>query len=43
MDSIFNLICSVVIMVLLMGFVKDIRGPHAKKKCNYYYFFQQEQ
>ena len=32
MDSIFNLICSVVIMVLLMGFVKDIRGPHLQRK-----------
>ena len=32
MDSIFNLICSVVIMVLLMGFVKVIRGPHLQRK-----------
>ena len=32
MDSIFNLICSVVIMVLLMGFVKDIHGPHVQRK-----------
>ena len=32
MDSIFNLICSVVIMVLLMGCVKDIHGPHVQRK-----------
>ena len=32
MDSFFNLICSVVIMVLLMGFVKDIHGPHVQRK-----------
>ena len=32
MDSIFNLICSFVIMVLLMGFVKDIHGPHVQRK-----------
>ena len=43
MDSIFNLIYSFVIMVLLMGLVKHICGPHVQRKgCNYYDYFQQE-
>ena len=35
MDSIFNFIYSVVIMVLLMGLVKHIRGPHVQRKNCY--------
>ena len=42
MDSIFNLIYSVVIMVLLMELIKHVRGPHVQRKKNYYDYFQQE-